>query len=139
MKAPPTSPGDHARGGSTALLDRDLGQGLQVAQLQRQRVGHHHGRTRWRVRRRRAPPVGGENLGALFALGPAWRAMARCMLSGSWMSLSSMTVTWMPHSSVWTSRIVWAIWLMAAEDVLDRHHRARGVGDAVTRPWRRRR
>ena len=35
----------------------------------------------------------------------AWRAIARCMLSGSWMSLSSTTVTLTPQSSVWTSRI----------------------------------
>ena len=71
----------------------------------------------------------------------AWRAIARFMPSGSWMSFSSTTVTWIPHSSVWTSRIsrmfrlivsvsdnvsssvwrpttarsvVWAIWLIAA-------------------------
>jgi hypothetical protein len=35
----------------------------------------------------------------------AWRAIARCMLSGSWISLSSKTVTLTLHSSVWTSRI----------------------------------
>jgi hypothetical protein len=28
----------------------------------------------------------------------AWRAIARCMLSGNWMSLSSTTVTLTPHS-----------------------------------------
>src|SRR6266511_2478340 len=71
----------------------------------------------------------------------AWRAIARCMLSGSWMSLSSTSVTTTPHASVCTSRIsrmltlmvsvsarvwsrvcwpttlrrvVWAIWLIAA-------------------------
>ncbi len=71
----------------------------------------------------------------------AWRAMARFMVSGSWMSLSSTSVTSTPHSIVVTSRIlrmsmlirsvsdsvssrvcwpttlrrvVWAIWLMAA-------------------------
>ena len=44
----------------------------------------------------------------------AWRAIARCMLSGSWMSLSSTTVTWMPHSSVWTSRISRMFWLIVS-------------------------
>ena len=71
----------------------------------------------------------------------AWRAIARFMLSGSWMSLSSTRVTSTPHSAVVTSRIsrmstlirsvsdsvssrvcwpttlrsvVWAIWLIAA-------------------------
>ncbi|GCD88685.1 hypothetical protein NLS1_06910 [Nocardioides sp. LS1] len=71
----------------------------------------------------------------------AWRAIARFMLSGSWMSLSSTSVTTTPQSAVVTSRIsrmlalmesvsdsvwsselcpttlrsvVWAIWLMAA-------------------------
>ena len=70
----------------------------------------------------------------------AWRAIARFMLSGSWMSLSSTWVTTTPQSTVVTSRIsrmlaliasvsdrissrvccpttlrrvVWAIWLMA--------------------------
>src|SRR4051794_29773294 len=75
------------------------------------------------------------------------------------MSLSSTTVTLTPHSSVWTSRIsrmfslilsvsesvssrvwrpttarrvVWVIWLIAA-DVLDRHDRPDRVLDPVVR------
>ena len=71
----------------------------------------------------------------------AWRAIARFMLSGSWMSFSSTRVTSTPHSTVVTSRIsrmsrlirsvsdsvssrvcwpttlrrvVWAIWSIAA-------------------------
>ena len=35
----------------------------------------------------------------------AWRAMARFIVSGSWMSLSSTRVTTTPHSSVARSRI----------------------------------
>jgi hypothetical protein len=37
---------------------------------------------------------------------PACRAIARFMLSGSWMSLSSARVTSTPHSTVVTSRIL---------------------------------
>lgn len=50
----------------------------------------------------------------------ASRAIARCMLSGSWMSLSSTTVTSTPHSSVWTSMISRMFWLIlsGSESVL---------------------
>ena len=42
----------------------------------------------------------------------ASRAIARFMLSGSWMSLSSTSVTCTPHSSVCTSRIARMFWLI---------------------------
>ncbi len=44
----------------------------------------------------------------------AWRAIARFMLSGSWMSLSSTRVTTTPHSAVVTSRISRMLMLIAS-------------------------
>jgi hypothetical protein len=50
--------------------------------------------------------LGVDDLGALFAFGLGLLAMARFMLSGSWMSLSSTRVTSTPQATVDTSRIL---------------------------------
>src|SRR5579875_1594667 len=93
------------------LVDRDLDECLQVAQLKRQRVSDHHVGGHGELTGRQRLALGGDDLGALLTLG---LCLARCMLSGSWMSRSSTSVTLTPHSSVWTSRISRIFWLMAS-------------------------
>src|SRR4029079_19080465 len=69
----------------------------------------------------------------------AWRAIARCMLSGSWMSLSSTTVTLTPHSSVCTSRIsrvpidAFGLGQQVVERVTSHHRSEGGLGDLADR------
>jgi len=87
------------------FFDRDLDQRLQVAKLQGQRVGHHDVERVGELTGGKRLALGGDDLGALLALGSACFAIARFMLSGSWMSFSSTSVTSTPQSSVWTSRI----------------------------------
>jgi hypothetical protein len=91
--------------------------------------------------------------------------MARFMLSGRWMFFSSTTVTSMPQSCVWTSRISRMFWLIVSGfrqrliervapddgterglgdlvdrggDVLDGHHRAHDLGDPAGTDWKAR-
>jgi len=65
------------------LVDTDLDKGLQVAQLQRQRVVHHDVRSITEGGRSQMLAFGVDDLGPLFPLGLGWRAIARFMLSGS--------------------------------------------------------
>jgi hypothetical protein len=74
------------------LVDPDLDQVLDAAQLQGQRVGHHDVGGRAQLVGGQRLALGGDDLGRLLALGLGWRAIARCMLSGSWMSLSSTAI-----------------------------------------------
>src|ERR1700733_8938216 len=50
------------------LVDRNLDQGLEVAQLQGERVGHHHVRSDRELAGGERFALGGDDLGALLAL-----------------------------------------------------------------------
>jgi hypothetical protein len=64
-------------------------------------------------------------------------AIARCMLSGSVMSLISTAVTWVPQGSVWVSMtfLIWSLMLAVSESSWSRLKRPTTLRTVVWLIW----
>ena len=79
---------------------RDLGHGLQCSQLHCAGVFDHRLRSLGELLGCLELSVGGDDLRAPFRSASAWRAIARCICSGSPTSRTSTRSTCTPHASV---------------------------------------